>query len=553
MALPDKDAYVYLDQRTGPARCTYAELRQRAHAVGARLRETGQKGERVLLLYPPGLDFIDGLLGCLSAGVTAVPAPPPNPLKPERSLARLQSIVKSAQPTFALTTSAVLQAIRPAVADDPAFAGLTWLATDEIPAGAAELDLHDTGGVALIQYTSGSTSEPKGATLTHENLLHNVGYFDDGWDHSPESVCVNWLPAFHDLGLVYGILTPLWGGFLGVQLSPIDVIQRPLCWLQAITSFRATHSTGPNFIYELCARKVRDDDIPGLDLTSWRTALTAAEPVRAETMARFAARFARAGFRASAFSPGFGLSEGTCKVTAVPSNEAPSVLHLRDAALEQNLVELAPPGPGTRAVVGCGRPGRGVGVVIVDPETLTPCEAGQVGEIWVSGPSVAHSYWGRPEATEAELRARLAGDGDTAYLRTGDLGFLHDGQLFITGRIKDLIIIRGANHYPQDLEYTAQDACPNIRPGCVAVCSYEDEGERVAVVAEVEAGRGRTLSAEETIASIRGAISEAHGLSVARVELIRAGTLPKTTSGKIQRLACKRALLAGELRSVAAG
>lgn len=546
---PDQRAYLHLGGPSGPVECTYAELSRRASAIAARLRETGHPGDRVLLLYPPGLDFIYAFLACVSAGAVAVPAPPPNLLKPERSLARLQSIVESARPTFALTTSGTLAAVRTAVAGNETFARMQWLATDDLPglpvAGPGEWSPSAADAIALIQYTSGSTADPKGAALSHENLAHNVAYFDEGWDHTPSSILVNWLPAFHDLGLLYGILMPLWGGFLGVQMSPIDVIQRPFLWLQAISNLRATHSAGPNFIYDLCTRKVSDAERSTLDLSSWRMALTAAEPIRKETMTRFADRFAEVGFRYRTFSPGYGLSECTCKVVSVPCSEEATILDLRDDKLEQDLVELAPPGPGTRAVVGCGRPTHGVGITIVDPTACTPRAPGQVGEIWISGPSVAHGYWDQPAATEASLRARLAGGDETPYLRTGDLGFLHEGQLYVTGRVKDLIIVRGSNHYPQDLEYTAQEACPRIRPGCCAAFSYEEGGEeRVAVLAEAILGE---VAAEEVIAGIRMAISEAHGIKVHRVELLCAGTLPKTTSGKIQRQACKRAMLAGRL------
>lgn len=573
---PDKHAYVYLGELTGTLECTYANLRERACAVAEVIRDSTRQGERVLLLYPPGLDFIYGFLGSVCAGTIAVPAPPPNRFKPERSLARLSSIVESARPTVVLTTAEMLAAIRPAVAERGPFARLQWVATDQIHGEAMErpsCSSAQTQPIAMIQYTSGSTSDPKGAALSQENILHNVAYFDHGWDHTPDSILVNWLPAFHDLGLFYGILCPLWGGFLGVQMSPIDVIQRPFLWLKAISDYRATHSVGPNFIYDLCYRKIRDTEIAALELSAWKMALTAAEPIRAETMTRFANRFARAGFRYRTFSPGYGLSECTCKVVAVPCEEEPTTLSLRDDRLEQNRVEPCPPGAASRTVVACGRPGMGTGIAIVDPETCLPRGPGEVGEIWISGRSVAHSYWEQPEATEASLQARLTGSNGTTYLRSGDLGFFYDSQLYITGRIKDLIIVRGSNHYPQDLEHTAQDACPNIRPGCCAAFSYEENGEeRVALVAEVERRRAENhdrkperraedpvpslplspvaFDYEVVTAAVRTAIAEVHGLRVHRVELIQAGTIPKTTSGKIQRQACKKAMLAGQLTRV---
>lgn len=562
---PDRVAYRYLGETQGPVSNTYAELDRAARDIAAQLREGCERGERVLLLYPPGLEFIHAFWACLGAGVIAVPAPPPNPLKPKQSLQRLVSIVESARPTFALTLSSTLERVSPVVSEIPAFAGMRWLATDKIvgvTANLAALDVAEPDDIALIQYTSGSTSSPKGAALSHANMMHNIAWFDDGWEHGPDAVLVNWLPAFHDLGLVYGIMAPVWGGFLGVQMSPIDVIQRPAVWLRAISDLRATHSCGPNFIYDLSARRVGAEDCVGLDLSAWRVALTAAEPVRAETMERFAQRFASVGFNPRTFSPGYGLSEGTCKVVAVTAREEPTVLRLRADQLERGVVELVEPGAEGRRAVACGRPGFGADVAIVNPETRTPAAAGRVGEVWVSGSGVAQSYWGHPEATEELLRARMEND-ERRFLRTGDLGFIHDGLLYITGRIKDVIIVRGANHYPQDIEHTVQDAHPCIRAGCVAAFSYEEDGEeRVAVVAEFDARRAESVSAEgraagagssarapgvapgasEVIQAIVKAVSALHGLRAHRVVLIRANTIPKTTSGKIQRQECKRML-----------
>jgi len=572
---PQRQAFRYLGATHGPTAWTYGELRDAARKVAAALARDTVPGDRVLLLFPPGLEFIEAFLGTVMAGAIAVPAPAPNPLKPRLSLQRLEAIVRSARPTRALTVRSVLDALAPTIAEMPEFAGMSWISTDALsaapdyrPAGTPSAD-----DIALIQYTSGSTSDPKGAALSHGNILHNLAYFDVGWDHSPDSVVVNWLPAFHDLGLVYGILAPLWGGFHSLQMSPIDVIQQPLAWLRAISNFRATHSCGPNFIYELCARKVTPAEALTLDLRSWRVALTAAEPVRAETMRRFTDHFAASGFNPRTFCPGYGLSEGTCKVTAVAWHEEPTLLHLRGDALERHRVEPAPPGPGTLGVVGCGRPGFGVSIAIVDPESQAVRGADEVGEIWVSGPGVARSYWEQPKATAELLRAELASHPGAAYLRTGDLGFLRGGELFITGRIKDMIIVRGANHYPQDIESTVQDAHPAVRAGCTAAFALTDgDEEELVVVAEIErrgppigrAGEERrvtavspelpgapsTPSTVEVTTAIVKAVAEVHGLRVARAVLIKAGTIPKTTSGKIQRSATKRMLLAGELAVV---
>ena len=552
---PHRQAFRYIGATEGPSVWTYGGLRDAANVVAHTIERDGGRGERVLLLFPPGLEFIQSFLGTVSAGAIAVPAPPPNPHKPKQSLQRLAAIVASARPTRALTLGSTLKALRPAIAEMPEFQAISWVATDEIPpppAGYQPRGVLDRGDIALIQYTSGSTSDPKGAALSHENLMHNLRYFDVGWDHSPDSVTVNWLPAFHDLGLVYGILAPIWGGFASIQMSPIDVIQRPLVWLRAISEQRATHSCGPNFIYELCARKVSASEVRGLDLRSWRMALTAAEPVRADTMRKFAEHFAPAGFNPRSFCPGYGLSEGTCKVTAVPWHEQPTVLAVRADAMEHHEIEVTEPGPDALEVVGCGRPAFGVGVAVVDPETRERRGPKEVGEIWVSGPSIAKTYWEAPEATERELQATLAGRTDTPFLRTGDLGFLYDGELFITGRIKDMIIVRGANHYPQDIEFTVQDAHPAVRAGCTAAFAVEENGEeQLVVVAEIDRGRngdGPDASPADVTKALVRAVAEEHGLRVARVALIPAHTIPKTTSGKIQRRATRRALVEGRLQ-----
>ena len=552
---PHRPAFRYVGMTNGPTTWTYRGLWDAASQVARSLTERGViRGDRVLILFPPGLEFIQAFLGTVMVGAIAVPAPAPNPLKPKLSLQRMQSIVESAKPSHVLTLAPVLSALEPAIPEMPRFQGLGWVCVDQLPQLSKTdtpfiPDIPDPSEVALIQYTSGSTSDPKGAALTHSNLMHNLRYFDVGWDHSPDSVVINWLPAFHDLGLVYGILAPIWGGFLSIQMSPIDVIQQPLAWLRAISNNRATHSCGPNFIYELCARKVSAAEVATLDLRSWRMALNAAEPVRPQTMRRFAEKFASAGFNPRAFCPGYGLSEATCKVAAVPWFEEPTLLHIRADQLEHNEVVLTEPGHGAVEVVGCGRPGFGVGVAIVDSATRKPVPEGKVGEIWVSGPSIARSYWEQPEATSESLRAHLAGRDDIAFLRTGDLGFMHDGELFITGRIKDMIIVRGANHYPQDIEFTVQDAHPSIRAGCVAAFAIEDEGEeQLVVVAEADTGKDKTrFDASEPTTAIVRAVAENHGLRVARAVLIKAHTIPKTTSGKIQRHATKQLLLAGGL------
>lgn len=562
-AIPHRVAYHYVGSTEGPRSLTFAQLRDSAWAIAAELRQRAEHDDRVMLLFPPGLEFIQAFMGTVCAGAIAVPAPPPNPHRPERSLQRLESIVRSAEPRFVLTVSSVISALEPYTEKHPDFAGIEWIAVDAHRAPSTEAPpAADPDDIALLQYTSGSTSDPKGVMLSHGNVMHNVHSFDDGWDHGESSVLVSWLPAFHDLGLIYGVLMPLYGGFLGVQMSPIDVIQRPFSWLATMTKFRATHSSGPNFVYDLCTRKITDRELSRLELSHWRVALTAAEPVRAETMERFSERFASAGFDPSTFCPGYGLSEGTCKIVAVAAEDEALILDLRPDLLERHIVQEAADGEPARRVVGCGKAGPDISVTIVDPDVRVPCEEGRVGEIWVTGPAVARGYWGQPEASERDLAATLLGKDSPPHLRTGDLGFVKHGELFVTGRIKDMLIVRGANHYPQDIEHTVEDAHSSVRAGCCAVFAYEEDGvEHVAVIAELE-GRWtealRSASDPESKShasdaaaigvakvSIVKAVASEHGIRVHRIALIPAGSILKTTSGKIRRQGCKHALLSG--------
>jgi amino acid adenylation domain-containing protein len=388
--------------------------------------------------------------------------------------------------------------------------------------------------------------------VSHRNLLLTLEDMDRGWQHDANSVLVTWLPMFHDMGLIYGILEPLHKSIHCVMMAPAAFLQRPVRWLQAISRFRATHSGGPNFAYELCVSKIPASERGALDLSSWRMALNAAEPVRADTLRRFAEAFAPSGFDAAAFSPGYGLAECTLKATAVRTDAAPTFLRIRGEALDRGRVEIAAADETGRTLVGCGRSEIGTRVVIADPESHTAQPSGRVGEIWLSGPAVAQGYWQHPETTREVFRAHLAGSGEGPFLRTGDTGFLHDGELFITGRLKDLIIIRGVNHYPQDVELTVQRSHAALTPDCAAAFSVEVDGdERLVVVQEVERTSRRSLDTAAVLDTIRQAITEQHELQAHAVVLIRPATLPKTSSGKIRRQTCRARYLTGGLEVIA--
>ncbi len=551
----DETAYTFLaDGEEEAARLSYAELDRRARGVAAALQLLEVEGERALLLYPPGLEFVTAFLGCLCAKTVAVPAYPP---RSARTLPRLLAIVRDARPRLALTTSELLPTLQALAARVPGLAGLRWVATDALDVAALAAAWRDPAvdgdTLAFLQYTSGSTALPKGVMVTHGNLLHNEETIQAAFEVTPESVIVGWLPLYHDMGLIGNVLQPLYSGARCVLMSPLAFLQRPARWLRAISRCRATTSGGPNFAYELCLRKVPPAERLGLDLSSWRVAFNGAEPVRAETLERFAAAFSPCGFRREAFYPCYGLAEATLFVTGGAVAAPPVVESFKAADLERDrAVPVQPLDPAARRLAGCGVAGAGQEVVIAGAGGR-PCPPGAVGEIWVAGPSVAAGYWGRPAETAEAFAAALAPEAAAAprgpFLRTGDLGFLHGGELFVTGRLKDLVILRGRNHYPQDLELTAERSHPALRPGGGAAFSVDLEGEeRLVVVHELDRhGKGAAPAAAE---AVRQAIAEEHEAQVHEVVLIETGALPKTSSGKVQRHACRAAYLAGELAAV---
>ncbi|HXB20179.1 MAG TPA: amino acid adenylation domain-containing protein, partial [Candidatus Solibacter sp.] len=549
---PDRVAYRFLtDGEVESARVTYAGQTQFAKAIAAMLQEKNAFGERALLLYPPALDFISAFLGCLYAGVIAVPAYPP---RGNRSLPRLMAIAEDAKPKLILTTSSLLPTIQNWVVRS--FGGrddIEVIATDKIQPDAGEQwqrpNITDET-VAFLQYTSGSTSSPKGVIVSHANLVHNEEMIRRAFSQSESSIIVSWLPLYHDMGLIGGVLQPLYLGAQCILMSPLAFVQKPLRWLKAISSYRATTSGGPNFAYELCIRKVREEQRAGLDLSTWTVAFNGAEPVRAETLERFAQTFASSGFRRQAFYPCYGLAEATLFVTGGSVEAEPNICALQSSELQQGrAVETKAESEGQK-LVGCGQSKMEQQVVIVDPEMQVMCASGQVGEIWISGPSIAQGYWNRPEETARDFRVELL-EKDVRFLRTGDLGFLLNGELFVTGRLKDLIIVRGRNFYPQDIEQTAENSHPSLLPGCGAAFFVEAEGEeRVVLVQEIGTG-GEAIELEKVAEGIRSAVAQEHELSVYDVVLIRRGTIRKTSSGKIQRHACKEQYLKDELQVVA--
>lgn len=562
----DQLAYTFLvDGESQTESFTYAELDQHARVIAARLQQMPVEGARALLLYPPGREFIAAFFGCLYAGVIAIPVYPPDPANFDRTLPKLVAITRDAQPIAVLTNAMILSMADTIAAQVPEFRSAQWIATDRLPnAGAADwrMPTITERTLAFLQYTSGSTASPKGVMVSHGNLLHNEAQIQHAMELDERCVLAGWLPLYHDMGLIGNVLQPFFTGFPAVLMSPMSFLQKPIRWLRMISHYRATISGGPNFAYQLCVRKITPEQRATLDLSSWRLAFNGAEPVRAHTLEQFASTFAPCGFRREAFYPCYGLAEATLFVTGGAISAAPVIRHIQAAPLEQGQVVVNPdPDAETHAQVGCGHTYLGQTIAIVHPDTCTRCSDDQVGEIWIAGPSVTQGYWGRAETTMRTFRAHLIDTEEGPFLRTGDLGFVTDGELFVTGRIKDLIIINGRNHYPQDIEMAVERCHSAIRPGCCAAFTVERDGqERLVIAAEIDrryrpgvdrapngSNSDNARLTDEIVQSIRRAVKEQHDLQVYSVALLRAGSIPKTSSGKLQRFACRAGFLAETL------
>ena len=566
---PEKTVYIFLeDGEREQARITYGQLNERAEAIAAFLSSKANPGnslserhsQRALLLYPAGLDFITAFFGCLYAGIIAVPAYPP---RRNQSLERLQAIAQDAEATLALSTQKVVADVEKSWDEDPLSSNLQWLATDKsLLAANKEFKVSSPSPetLAFLQYTSGSTGTPKGVMVSHGNLIDNSKVIYTCFESSREHIGVSWLPFHHDMGLIGGLLQTLYGGGTVVLMPPVAFLQKPIRWLQAISRYRAVTSGGPNFAYELCAQNARPEQIAELDLSYWSLAFTGAEPVRPETLKKFSKTFEPSGFSNRAFYPCYGMAETTLLVTGGIRAEDPVIYNVDGNALARNQIVPSPSvtedSNNNKALVGCGHSWFDQKVRIVDPETLTGCAANRIGEIWVAGESVAQGYWGRSQQTQETFQAYTADTGEGPFLRTGDLGFFHNNELFITGRLKDVVIIRGRNHYPQDIELTVENAHEALQVAGAAAFSIEaNSAEQLVVVQEVKRPYLRSISdeatVEEIILAIRRAVSEAHELQVYAVQLLKPGSLPKTSSGKVQRKQCKASFLDNSLGSVA--
>jgi acyl-CoA synthetase (AMP-forming)/AMP-acid ligase II/alkylation response protein AidB-like acyl-CoA dehydrogenase/acyl carrier protein len=569
-SMPHQVAYSFLREDGATEDLTYGVLAERATRLAAHLLQQAEPGARMLLLYPAGLEFISAYFGCLLAGMIAVPSTLPHKTRPSR---RLQALLVDADPALVLTRADNFGPVRAGLALVDG-GQRTIVATDTL-AGTTETDpvvlpaalpVITPAMTAFLQYTSGSTSLPKGVEVTHGNLAANAAAIHTGFGFEPASVMVSWLPLFHDMGLIGSIIAPMYTGFHAVLMAPAAFLKNPAMWLDAVTRYRGTCAGSPNFGWDYCVRKMAPAVRARFDLSTLTVAYNGAEPVRATTLRAFVDAFAPCGMRATAFFPCYGMAETTLFVSGGPIDRAPRVRIVSKSLLEGNQVRDAAPGStDAREVVSSGIVAPSNQVVIVDPESLRPTGRGRVGEVWVAGPSVARGYWQRPVETAAAFGHHLA-NGAGPFLRTGDLGFMQDGELFITGRLKDLVIVNGRNVYPQDVEEVIEGAIDFIAPNMCAAFSVDIDGqERLAIVAEANRSLARaaqnhdgTGSAIDTVLvrtelaarNICTLIAQQFDVPVASLVFVRPGSFPRTTSGKVQRARCKELALAGELEVV---
>lgn len=553
-AHPAKDAFVVVGtDGTEKLRLTYGELHDQVERYAAGLLARGLRGSRALMLFEPGAGFVVAFLACLRAGVIALPC---HLAKPGRSTwDRLVAIVRDSDSACILTEAASVPKLAGWFAENSELSSLPMLSPEDLdadPAGIAWGPRPSADTPAFLQYTSGSTGVPKGTVVTFGNLFANAGVIGPWCGFDFDAVAVCWLPPYHDLGLIGNILQSVFDGALCVLLPPVSLIQNPRRWLETISRYRATISMAPNFAYELCVRRIPADKRDGLDLSSWAYAVNAAEPIRASTIDGFSEAYRDQGFRAGTHQPVYGLAEATLMVSVGDPGQAPAMLSVDPDALDAGRIVPAS-GAGSRVIVSSGRVRPPQHVTIVDPETREICGAGRIGEIWVAGPCVASGYWRRPEVTEQIFGARTT-DGQGPFLRTGDLGIVVDDQLYVTGRIKEVMIVRGRNIYPQDIEATVQQSHDALKPAGGAVFSVDrEDGEAIVVVQEIERSWLATADRDLLVSRISEAVFREHDIAVSDVVLTKPETVPKTSAGKIQRVLCRTLYQRGELERAIQG
>ncbi|NJK48157.1 fatty acyl-AMP ligase [Candidatus Gracilibacteria bacterium] len=547
---PQQKAYTFMaDGKEEKESLSYQQLDRQARAIAALLQNYRSEGQRALLLYPQGLEVIAAFFGCLYAGVIAIPAPAPEASRLKRTLPRLRAIVKDAEASLILSTPEIIALLKGTyLAESDSFEWIATAKTDWNLADDWERPELTGDRVAYLQYTSGSTSTPKGVKISHENILQNSAYIKQAWSYDTDSIAATWLPYFHDYGLVDGLIQPIYSGIPSYLMSPITFLKRPLRWLELISRYGVTNTGGPNFAYDRCVSSFKPEQLAALDLSSWRVAHSGAETIRAQTLENFVATFGACGFQRQAFYPAYGLAEATLVVTTRKLEEAVKILSLDVDALKVNCArEATEASRGSWTVVSCGHPIGDFQTAIVNPETCCLCEEGEIGELWIAGSSISQGYWHRIQETKQVFAAYIRNSDRGPFYRTGDLGFFQDGEFFFTGRLKELIVIDGVNHYPQDLEITIEQSHPLIRVNSVAAFAIEVDGrEGLAIAAEIQS---QPKQPEAIIRAIQQAIAQNHEIEVVGIALLKKGGILKTSSGKIERRACAQEFLAGTLEA----
>ena len=548
-------AFTYLaDGVQETHRLSYSELDASAREIAAGLLSMAKPGDRVLLVYESGLDFVRAFFGALYAGLIAVPIPAPAASHMKATPQRVKAVVADCQAALLLGNASSHALLRSCGLDAFLEGDIPWIDTQQFTGGPKLMTVEPPAPetLAYLQYTSGSTSTPKGVMITHANLVRHLTRMRQGLEYDANSVSVSWMPHFHDYGLIEGILMPVFNGTPVYLMSAFAFLKLPITWLEAISTYRGTHTQGPNFAYRYCVRRIRPDQCGALDLSSLRASGNAAEPIHPTTSEEFYSKFAPFGLRWEALCPAYGLAEATLLVTTTPMDASPSVGRFDSEALSQGeVILLSDARSEGQSVSCCGRPLPATEVAIVDPDTKQRMSPGKVGEVWVRSEGVAAGYWGRPDESAQTFRAEIAGEAGRTYLRTGDLGFLHAGQLYITARAKDLIILHGLNHHPQDVEWTVQQAHPALRADHGAAFGIDVNGEeRLAVVQELERAEYSSEELLQIVQAMVQSVADYHGATLHTIALIKRGSLPKTSSGKIQRHAARDSFLTGSLKSL---
>lgn len=549
--VPDKLVYTFLENGEDPvASLTNAQLDMRARSIASELLQDGAPEDRVLILCPQGIEYVEAFYGCLYAGMTPVPLYPP---RLNRPLSAIQNIASDVQASRALTTRQIYHSLEGRLANEPELQALPWINAEEIPTEDAPWENPGVGAesLAFFQYTSGSTGAPKGVMVQQKNLLYNIKMFSSAFNLSEDTVTVSWMPLYHDFGLIMMMLSAVRLACHSVLLPPMSFFQRPLRWLHAITKYKGTYNGAPNFAFDLCVDQGKPEEFEGLDLSSWEVVVDAAEAVRSKSMQRFCETFEPYGFRPSTIRPSYGMAEATVWVCGYRESETAHVYRAAHQDLIQGRVRRAADDEDDVVeIVSCGRPYLDTKIAIADPETMEELGEERVGEVWVKGPHIAKGYWNKPKETAETFDAHLA-NGDGPYMRTGDLGFMYNGELFFTGRIKEVIIIQGENHYPHDVEATVQAGHDALQPNSGAAFAVDaNDKEHLVIVQEVKRTARRNLDGAAVVRAVSLAVAKEHGLTPAAVILIRPLSLDKTSSGKIQRSTCKKKFLEQDLQII---